>query len=42
MDYTVFGEVIEGIEIIDKIAAQPTNPQNRPDIDIDMKVRIIN
>ncbi len=42
MDYTVFGEVVEGIEIIDKIAEESTNPQNRPDSDIDMKVRIIN
>ena len=24
--YTVFGEVIEGIEVVDKIAAQPTQP----------------
>lgn len=27
--YTVFGEVIEGIEVVDKIAAQPTDPQQR-------------
>jgi cyclophilin family peptidyl-prolyl cis-trans isomerase len=27
--YTVFGEVIEGIEVVDKIAAQPTDQQQR-------------
>lgn len=25
--YTVFGEVIEGIEVVDKIAAQPSDPR---------------
>jgi len=28
--YTVFGEVIEGIEIIDAIAAEPTDERDRP------------
>lgn len=28
--YTVFGEVIEGLEIVDKIAAQKTDGNNRP------------
>lgn len=28
--YTVFGEVIEGLEVIDKIASLPTDPNNRP------------
>mgnify|MGYP000430041368 CR=1 FL=1 len=42
MEYTVFGEVIEGLEIIDKIAVVPTAAQNRPVNDIPMKVRIIN
>jgi peptidyl-prolyl cis-trans isomerase B (cyclophilin B) len=27
--YTVFGEVIEGLDVVDKIAAQPTDPQQR-------------
>jgi len=42
MDYTVFGEVIEGLEIIDKIAAVQTDSRNRPATDVSMKVRIIN
>lgn len=28
--YTVFGEVVEGIEVVDKIAAVSTDPRNRP------------
>jgi len=28
--YTVFGEVVEGIETIDKIASIRTDPQDRP------------
>ncbi len=34
MGYTVFGEVIEGLDIIDKIAAQPTDSRDRPLTDI--------
>jgi cyclophilin family peptidyl-prolyl cis-trans isomerase len=34
MNYTVFGEVIKGMEIIDKIAAVATNPNDRPAEDI--------
>ena len=29
-DYTVFGEVIEGLDIVDKIAKVPTAPGDRP------------
>lgn len=32
--YTVFGEVTEGLDIIDKIAATQTDPRNRPFTDI--------
>jgi cyclophilin family peptidyl-prolyl cis-trans isomerase len=32
--YTVFGEVIEGLEIVDKIAASSTDERNRPLTDI--------
>ncbi len=32
--YTVFGEVVEGIEIVEKIAAQQTDANNRPMADI--------
>ncbi len=40
-DYTVFGEVVEGIEVVDKIAAVKTASPNRPVEDVKMKVRII-
>ncbi|MDE7148830.1 MAG: peptidylprolyl isomerase [Bacteroidales bacterium] len=39
-DYTVFGEVIEGLDVIDKIAAVQTNGADRPIEDIRMKMRI--
>ena len=38
--YTIFGEVIEGLDVIDKIAAVETNPGDRPKTDIKMKVKI--
>ncbi len=34
MNYTVFGEVIEGMSVIDKIASVPTDPNNRPTEDV--------
>lgn len=37
--YTVFGEVTEGIEVIDKIAAAKTDSRDRPLEDIRMRVR---
>lgn len=37
-DYTVFGEVVEGLEVIDKIAAAQCDRQNRPLQDIRMKM----
>lgn len=40
-DYTVFGEVVEGIEVIDKIAAVPTGTADRPIADVKMKISII-
>lgn len=33
-EYTVFGETIEGIDIIDKIAAVKTGPRDRPEQDV--------
>jgi len=39
--YTVFGEVIEGMDIIDKIAAVQTGASDRPVKDVRMKMRLI-
>ena len=41
MEYTVFGEVIEGLDVIDKIAAMKTERGDRPTENIVMKVKSI-
>ncbi len=33
-DYTVFGQVLSGMEVVDKIAAQPKDANDRPEEDI--------
>jgi len=40
-DYTVFGEIIDGFDVIDSIASVPKNPQDRPLDNIVMKVELI-
>jgi peptidylprolyl isomerase len=39
--YTVFGEVVEGLDVIDKIAAVETAPGDRPKSDVKMKIKVI-
>lgn len=39
--YTVFGEVISGFEVIDKIAEQPKGNADRPKENIRMKMRLL-
>lgn len=39
--YTVFGEVVEGLDVIDKIAAVQTMPGDRPVEDVKMTMRIV-
>lgn len=41
-DYTVFGVVIKGLEVIDKIAATAKDGRDRPLEDVRMKIRPIN
>lgn len=41
MQYTVFGEVIEGLDVVDKIAAVETHQADRPVEDIIMSVKVI-
>lgn len=41
MDYTVFGEVIEGLDVVDKIAAVKRDRKNRPLEDVKMTIKII-
>lgn len=38
--YTVFGEVVEGLDVIDKIAALPTGANDRPVEDVKMTIEI--
>lgn len=40
-NYTVFGQVIEGLSVIDAIAAQPIGPNDRPKKDIKMEIRVL-
>ena len=40
-NYTVFGEVISGMNVIDKIARAQTNGANRPLTDIHMKMELL-
>ena len=39
--YTVFGEVVDGLEVVDKIAAVKTKPGDRPVEDIEMTLTLI-
>jgi len=43
MDYTVFGEVVEGIEVVEKICSLPKNRSlgDRPNEDVTMKISIV-
>lgn len=41
MNYTVFGEVESGLDVVDKIASTPRDSNNRPLYDIKMKMKII-
>lgn len=38
--YTVYGQVIDGLDVIDKIAAQPVDVRNRPLSDVKMTVKV--
>ena len=40
--YTVFGEVVSGMEIVDQIAVVETDSNDRPIQDIRMKIKIVN
>jgi peptidyl-prolyl cis-trans isomerase B (cyclophilin B) len=39
--YTVFGEVESGIEVVDKIVAQPRDSNDNPNERIEMKIKIV-
>ena len=39
--YTVFGRVIDGLNVIDSIATVRTDSRDRPTEDVAMKIRVI-
>ena len=41
MNYTVFGKITEGLDVIDKIASAPKDASDRPLKDIKMTVKIV-
>jgi cyclophilin family peptidyl-prolyl cis-trans isomerase len=41
MNYTVFGEVESGMDVVDKIAIAPRDPRDRPVVDIRMKMELL-
>ena len=43
MNYTVFGEVVSGMEVVDKIAAVATNKSigDRPVEDVRMRIKMV-
>jgi peptidyl-prolyl cis-trans isomerase A (cyclophilin A) len=41
MRHTIFGQVVEGLEVVRKIANVPTGPQDRPVTPVIMKIKIV-
>ncbi|MCK5237409.1 MAG: peptidylprolyl isomerase [Deltaproteobacteria bacterium] len=39
--YTVFGEVESGMDVVDKIVSLPRNPNDLPDERVEMKVKVV-
>jgi len=39
--YTIFGEVVEGLDVVDKIAAMKTDSNNRPLKDVIINIKIV-
>lgn len=39
--YTVFGEVLEGLDVVDKIAAVKTGPMDKPMQDVKMTIKVL-
>ena len=39
--YTVFGEVIDGMKVVDEIVAQPRDSRDNPNERVEIKVKIV-
>ncbi len=42
LEYTVFGQIIDGLDVIEKISQLETNEEDRPKEDLEMKLIIVN
>lgn len=40
-NYTAFGEVVQGIELVDSVAAVKTDLKDRPEVDVKMEISIL-
>ncbi|WP_205940990.1 peptidylprolyl isomerase [Pedobacter yonginense] len=40
-NYTVYGEIVQGLDVVDRIAVLPTDKNNRPKQDVKMEVTIL-
>jgi peptidyl-prolyl cis-trans isomerase B (cyclophilin B) len=40
-EYTIFGEVVEGMDVVDKIVSQPKDQRDNPIERVEMKVKIV-
>ena len=40
-EYTVFGQVLEGLEVLDRIAALPVDGRDRPETDVRIWMRVL-
>lgn len=40
-NYTVYGEIVQGLDLVDKIAILPTDKNNRPKQDVKMEITIL-
>ncbi|RZK50629.1 MAG: peptidylprolyl isomerase [Pedobacter sp.] len=40
-NYTIYGEVVKGIEMVDKIASMETGKADRPKVDVPMQVSVL-
>jgi peptidyl-prolyl cis-trans isomerase B (cyclophilin B) len=39
-EYTIFGEVVEGMDVVDKIVTQPKDQRDNPIDRVEMKVKV--
>jgi len=41
-EYTVYGELVQGFDVLDKIAATKTYKSDRPEADVRMRMFVLN